>query len=145
VVAVAAFAGDEAVLADFAAAAAAVVEVDLTASHLRVLRSRSRVFCNRIIIVDLVVVAGEMMHVCEGEIVCKSLMDRIPQFNAFMYLENKTQIGKIDEVFGALNNCMFTVKVAEGFPASSFNPGDKFYIAPEKTLALERFLPKPYA
>ena len=93
---------------------------------------------------DRVAAAGEIMHVCEGDYVCKSLLDRIPQFNAFMYLENISQVGKIDEVFGPVNNVMFTVKPSEGFTATSFKPGDKFFIAPDKTLALDRFLPKPY-
>lgn len=84
------------------------------------------------------------MHVCEGDYVVRSLLDRVPQFNAFMYLENITQVGKIDEVFGPVNNIMFTVKPSEGFTATSFKVGDKFYIAPDKTLPLDRFLPKPY-
>ena len=29
---------------------------------------------------------------------------QVPQFNAFMFLENKTQIGKIDEIFGSIKD-----------------------------------------
>lgn len=90
------------------------------------------------------VAAGKVMHTCEGDLVCKSVLDKVPQFNAFVYLENITQIGKTDEVFGALQNVMFTVKPSQGVVASSFKPGDLVYIAPEKTLPFERFLPKPY-
>jgi len=84
------------------------------------------------------------MHACEGDMVVKATLDRVPQFNAFMYLHDKTQIGKIDEIFGALNDMMFTVKPQEGVVAASFKTGDKVYINPEKTLDLQRFLPKPY-
>ena len=52
---------------------------------------------------DQVVVMGEFMHACEGERVCKSTNEKIPYFNAFIYLENKTQIGKVDEILGPIN------------------------------------------
>lgn len=29
--------------------------------------------------------------------------EKIPYFNAGIYLENKTQIGKVDEIFGPIN------------------------------------------
>ena len=29
---------------------------------------------------------------------------QVPQFNAFMFLENKTQIGKVDEIFGSIKD-----------------------------------------
>lgn len=95
-------------------------------------------------VLKCVLAAGEFLHPCEGDMVCKGIMNKVPQFNAFIFLENKTQIGKIDEVFGPLNSVMFTVKPSEGFVATSFKAGDKVYIAPEKTLPLERFLPAPY-
>ena len=44
---------------------------------------------------DQVVAMGEFLHACEGEMVCKSTNEKIPYFNAFIYLENKTQIGKV--------------------------------------------------
>lgn len=33
---------------------------------------------------------------------CHSL--QIPYFNAGIFLENKTQIGKVEEIFGSINN-----------------------------------------
>lgn len=32
---------------------------------------------------------GSFMHACEGEIVCESINEKIPYFNAPIYLENK--------------------------------------------------------
>lgn len=86
---------------------------------------------------------GKFLHACEGEMVCESINPRVPQFNAIMYLENKTSVGKIDEVLGPINQLFFTIKPSEGIQASSFKPGDKFYIDGMKTLAMDRFLPKP--
>lgn len=86
---------------------------------------------------------GSFMQACEGDVVCRSINPKIPYFNAPIYLENKTQVGKVDEILGPLNEVFFTVKPSEGVQATSFKDGDKFYIAPDKLLPLERFLPKP--
>lgn len=49
---------------------------------------------------------GEFMHPCEDDIVCKCTTDenKVPYFNAPVYLENKEQIGKVDEIFGQLRD-----------------------------------------
>lgn len=86
---------------------------------------------------------GKFIHSCEGEMICESINVKVPQFNAIMYLENKTSVGKIDEVLGPINSVYFTIKPSEGIQATSFKNGDKFYIASEKLMPLERFLPKP--
>ena len=83
------------------------------------------------------------MHACEGEMVCESTNPKVPQFNAQMFLENKTAVGKIDEVLGPINQVFFTIKPTDGIQAHSFKPGDKFFIGSEKLLPMERFLPKP--
>jgi H/ACA ribonucleoprotein complex subunit 1 len=88
---------------------------------------------------------GTFMHATEGELVCRSTSTKIPYFNAPIYLENKSQIGKIDEILGPLNSVFFTVKPSDGVVATSFKVGDAVYIAPDKLLPLERFLPKPKA
>lgn len=67
----------------------------------------------------------------------------IPYFNAPIYLENKTQIGKIDEILGPINEVYFTVKMENGMVASSFKKEDKVFIGGDKLLPIERFLPKP--
>ncbi|SCU91773.1 LADA_0F11936g1_1 [Lachancea dasiensis] len=92
---------------------------------------------------DQVLEMGSYEHSCEDEIVCRSINTKIPYFNAPIYLENKSQVGKVDEILGPLNEVFFTVKCSEGVQASSFKKGDKFYIAPDKLLPIERFLPKP--
>lgn len=86
---------------------------------------------------------GEFMHAAEGDMVCKSVNEMISYFNAPIYLENKTQIGKVDEILGPINQVYFTVKVAEGVVATSFKPNDKVFIGSDKLLPLDRFLPKP--
>ncbi|KAG0366490.1 Gar1/Naf1 RNA binding region-domain-containing protein [Gamsiella multidivaricata] len=86
---------------------------------------------------------GQFMHACEGEMVCKSTNVKIPYFNAPIYLENKSQIGKVDEILGPMNELYFTIKLQDGMVATSFKPNDKVFIAPDKLLPLERFLPKP--
>ncbi|GKT82808.1 H/ACA ribonucleoprotein complex subunit 1 [Colletotrichum tofieldiae] len=86
---------------------------------------------------------GKFMHACEGEMVCESINPKVPHFNAQIFLENKTAVGKIDEVLGPINQVYFTIKPSEGIQATSFKEGDKFYIGSEKLLPLEKFLPKP--
>jgi H/ACA ribonucleoprotein complex subunit 1 len=86
---------------------------------------------------------GQFMHATEGEMVCSSINPKVPYFNAPIYLENKTPIGKVDEILGPLNQVYFTIKPQEGIQATSFKSGDKFYIGADKLLPLERFLPKP--
>ena len=90
-----------------------------------------------------VVEMGTFMHACEGEMVCESINPKIPHFNAQIFLENKTAVGKVDEVLGPINQVYFTIKPSEGIQATSFKEGDKFYIAGEKLLPFDRFLPKP--
>lgn len=51
----------------------------------------------------------------------------------------KTQIGKVDEILGPINGVHFTVKPQEGFVATSFKSGDKFYIGGDKLLPLEKY------
>ncbi|KAL3470534.1 Gar1/Naf1 RNA binding region-domain-containing protein [Aspergillus californicus] len=92
---------------------------------------------------DQVLEMGTVMHACEGEMVCESVNPKIPYFNAPIYLENKTPIGKIDEVLGPINQVYFTIKPQEGIVATSFKTGDKVYIGGDKLLPLEKFLPKP--
>ncbi|KAI3661809.1 hypothetical protein MP638_003817 [Amoeboaphelidium occidentale] len=92
---------------------------------------------------DRVLELGEFMHPSEGEMVCKSTNTKVPYFNAPVYLQNKTQIGKVDEILGPINEVMFTVKLQDGMVASSFSAKDKVYVAEDKLLPMDRFLPKP--
>lgn len=81
---------------------------------------------------------GKFMHACEGEMVYESVNTKIPYFNAPIFLENKTQIGKVDEILGPLNQVFFTVKPQEGIQATSFKAGDAVYIGGDKLLPLEK-------
>ncbi|KAI0409381.1 Gar1/Naf1 RNA binding region-domain-containing protein [Xylaria palmicola] len=94
---------------------------------------------------DTILEMGSFLHACEGEMVCSSVsaQNKIPQFNAQIFLENKTAVGKVDEVLGPINQVYFTIKPSEGIQAGSFKPGDRFYIGAEKVLPFERFLPRP--
>ncbi|KAK2546031.1 Gar1 [Columba livia] len=55
---------------------------------------------------ERVVLLGEFMHPCEDDIVCKCKTEenKVPYFNAPVYLDNKEQIGKVDEIFGQLRD-----------------------------------------
>lgn len=83
---------------------------------------------------------GTFLHACEGEIVCQSINTKIPYFNAPIYLENKTSIGKVDEILGPINEVYFTIKPQDGVVATSFKSGDKFFIGPDKLLPLDRYV-----
>ncbi|KAK4519375.1 CAAX farnesyltransferase (FTase) subunit beta [Mucor velutinosus] len=90
-----------------------------------------------------VVVVGAFQSACEGEMVCKLNNPKVPFFNAPIYLEDKTMIGKIDEILGPLNEIFFTVKMQDGQIANKFKKDDKVYIGLDKLLPMDRFLPKP--
>jgi rRNA processing protein Gar1 len=94
-------------------------------------------------IVQSYIEMGSFVHAVEGEMLCSSVMaDKVPYFNAPIYLQNKSVIGKVDEILGPINEVYFSVKMGEGMVASSFKKGDKVYIAGEKLLPIDRFLPK---
>lgn len=93
-----------------------------------------------------IVEVGEYLHECENELVCK--FDRIdptkvPYFNGRVFLSNKTEVGKIDEILGPLNQMYVSVKAAEGVKPGSLPTGTKMYIDAQQVLPLQRFLPTP--
>ena len=47
---------------------------------------------------------GSVSHPCQDEIVCKCTHSRVPYFNAPIFLENKQQVGKIDEILGPITD-----------------------------------------
>jgi H/ACA ribonucleoprotein complex subunit 1 len=49
---------------------------------------------------------GSFMHACEGEAVCKLTHHKVPFFNGPIYLSNKAQIGKVDEIFGPIHSAV---------------------------------------
>ncbi|KAI4597829.1 H/ACA snoRNP pseudouridylase subunit [Pestalotiopsis sp. 9143b] len=86
---------------------------------------------------------GSFMHACEGEMVCESSNPKVPHFNAQIFLENKTAVGKIDEVLGPINQVYFTIKPSDGIQATSFKPGDKFFVGSEKPYPSRSSCPSP--
>lgn len=53
---------------------------------------------------------GHVLHTCEGDLVCKCTNEKIPYFNAPVYLENKSQIGKVDDIFGPMTDFVSLLK-----------------------------------
>jgi hypothetical protein len=47
---------------------------------------------------------GYFTHTCEGELICRLTNENVPYFNAMIFLENKTKVGKLDEIFGAITD-----------------------------------------
>ena len=48
-----------------------------------------------------IIEAGSVTHECENELVCEwHVADKVPYFNAGIYLQNKRKIGKVDEILG---------------------------------------------
>jgi H/ACA ribonucleoprotein complex subunit 1 len=86
---------------------------------------------------------GYFDFTCQDDLVLKSELEDVPYFNAPIFLENKSQIGKIDEIFGTLRDYSVSVKLSDNMRASSFVPKQKLFIDPSKLLPLQRFLPQP--
>ncbi|KAI3623709.1 GAR1 [Malassezia furfur] len=87
---------------------------------------------------------GTFKHAVEGEMFCASTDPKhVPYFNAPIFLENKTQIGKVDEILGPINEVYFTIKTEPGIVATSFKADDTVFISDDRLLPIERFLPKP--
>lgn len=92
---------------------------------------------------DRVIPFGYFDFTCQDDLVLKSEIEDVPYFNAPIFLENKSQIGKIDEIFGTLRDYSVSVKLSDNMRASSFTPKQKLFIDPAKLLPLQRFLPQP--
>ena len=54
---------------------------------------------------ERVIETGSFLHPCDDLIVLKSTnKDEVPFFNAPIFLENKEQVGKVDEIFGPVRD-----------------------------------------
>ena len=53
-----------------------------------------------------------------------AIPEKVPYFNAGVYLQNKKRIGKVDEILGKIQEIMFTVKMDPGVVSKSFQPDD---------------------
>lgn len=92
---------------------------------------------------ERVIKMGTLSHTCQEDLVVKSCLGDVPYFNAPIYLENKQQIGKIDEIFGGIREYLVSVKCSENVKANSFAANSDLFIDPAKLLPLSRFLPQP--
>ena len=67
---------------------------------------------------DSVEPVGTLMHDCEGDLVCKLTHAKVPYFNASIYVDKNTRVGKVDEILGPINEVIITVKPDAGVHAS---------------------------
>ncbi|OQV19457.1 putative H/ACA ribonucleoprotein complex subunit 1 [Hypsibius exemplaris] len=65
---------------------------------------------------------GVLTHPCENDLVLKSNLEKVPYFNAPIYLENKEPIGKVDEIFGPIRDYSVSVKLALPGAAEEVQP-----------------------
>ena len=61
----------------------------------------------------------------EGLICCQILEKKVPLLMRSIYMENKTLIGKVDDVFGPVTAPGIAIKPQEGVKGDSFKAGDK--------------------
>lgn len=74
---------------------------------------------------ERVIPVGYFDYVCQDDLVCKVTIEDVPYFNAPIFLENKEQIGKIDEIFGNLRDYYVSIKLGDNMKASSFKSQQK--------------------
>lgn len=74
---------------------------------------------------DRVVPFGYFDYACQDDLVLKAEIEDVPYFNAPIFLENKSQIGKIDEIFGTLRDYYVSVKLSDNMNTSGFQPKQK--------------------
>lgn len=74
---------------------------------------------------ERVIPLGYFDYTCQDDLVCKVEIEDVPFFNAPIYLENKEQIGKIDEIFGNLRDYFVSIRLGENMKASSFKKNQK--------------------
>ncbi|CAG9763146.1 unnamed protein product [Ceutorhynchus assimilis] len=92
---------------------------------------------------EQVVPLGYYDYPCQDDLICKVEIPDVPFFNAPIYLENKEQVGKIDEIFGPIRDYWVSIRLGDNMKAGSFNKNQKLFIDPAKLLPIQRFLPKP--
>lgn len=68
---------------------------------------------------------GHFDYTCQDDLVCKVEIQDVPYFNAPIFLENKEQIGKIDEIFGNLRDYYVSIKLGDNMKAGSFTAKQK--------------------
>lgn len=84
---------------------------------------------------DRVIPVGYFDYACQDDLVCKVTIEDVPYFNAPIFLENKEQIGKIDEIFGNLRDYYVSIKLGDNMKASSFKSQQKVCITCEQSVS----------
>ena len=79
----------------------------------------------------------------EGLMCCNILEKKVPLLMRTIYMENKTAIGKVDDVFGPVSAPGIAIKPNEGVKGESFKEGDKVYADPFEIRDVTFFMPKP--
>lgn len=87
-------------------------------------RGRGRGNTARDLTPETVTELGKFLHSCEGEAICELTQSKVPFFNAPIFRANKTQVGKVEEIFGPISKVMVTIKLLEGVQASSYAVGN---------------------
>ncbi|EGR31055.1 hypothetical protein IMG5_118530 [Ichthyophthirius multifiliis] len=88
----------------------------------------------------------EYSHSCGDQIIVKATnTSKVPKFNRGIYLQNKTKIGTVDEIFGPIEKFFYSVKLEKGITPDSYKVGDQFYMGYDDLLPVDRFLGKPRA
>ena len=48
---------------------------------------------------------GSYMHPCKEQMVCKAIQkQQVPKFNRRLFLQNKTEVGTVDEILGPVDS-----------------------------------------
>ena len=61
----------------------------------------------------------------EGLMCCNVIGSQVPLLMRSIYMENKTLIGKVDDVYGPITAPGIAIKPVEGVKGESFKSGDK--------------------
>lgn len=89
---------------------------------------------------DQIVEVGTVIHASEGnQLLCKSSIEQVPWFSKGVYLENKAQIGKVDEILGQTFDFMFSVQLDENIKAESIEKDTKVYMSPAFLFPMSKF------
>eukprot|EP00388_Colpodella_angusta_P006249 GDKJ01018655.1.p1 GENE.GDKJ01018655.1~~GDKJ01018655.1.p1 ORF type:complete len:418 (+),score=109.10 GDKJ01018655.1:1-1254(+) len=95
---------------------------------------------------DQVVPIATFMHSVPGTptlFFCKSTLTNQVPFYCRLFRENKTELGKVDEIMGPINEVYFSATPSEGINASSLKSGEVIYADPTSLKDLQIFLPRP--
>ena len=57
--------------------------------------------------------------------ICNIIGSQVPLLMRAIYLQNKSKIGKVDDVFGPMSAPGIAIMLESGIKADSFKPGDK--------------------